>query len=1093
MIENDPVQPARARLSVVKEKILDRLVRGDASDLLQSQAAIPRRPHNGPVPLSYAQEQVWLHAQMAGEVPIYNEPITIVRRGALDVRVLERCLKEMIRRHEVWRTTFDTFDGQPVQIVHSCPESFHVPEFDLRHLPATTQEVEARRLAENDARRMFDLKKGPLLRAILVRLGDQEYRICMTFHQLVFDSVTAYRIIVPELANLYDAFSKGRCSPLPDLPIQYADFSYWQRRNQSSTTRNENLAYWKRRLEGELSALQWPNSCTRPPVQSHRGALDHFALPESLTSRIRAFSREEGVSLYVTLLTGFAAILHRYTGQTDIILGALSAGRKLPELEPLAGYFVNPLALRIDFSGSPRFRELVARVREVVVDALSRDGIPFQEIAKIVQPKIDPSRNPLFQIIFSLQPEMPCSYREWDLRTEEVGNGGSKMDLIVVVDSRPDRIFGPITFNPDLFDASTISRMVDHWKTLLSYAVDHPEQWVAELPILTAGERQRIVCDWNDTRVDYRKDLCLHELIEAQVERSPEAVAVTFEDYELSYRELNTRANVVAHHLRRMGVRADELVGVCMQRSVEMVVSLLGILKAGGAYVPLDPDYPSMRLRNMIGDCCPKAILTQQAFLNQLGNHSTQVICLDADWEQFADEPKTNLQVISTLQNLCYAIYTSGSTGRPKGVLNTHSGIVNRLLWMQDTYRLSGSDRILQKTPYSFDVSVWEFFWPLMTGARLVMARPDGHKDFSYLVDVIRKEQITTLHFVPSMLAAFLEVEGVDRCTSLKHVFCSGEALPFDVQQRFFQRSKADLYNLYGPTEAAVDVTSWHCSPNDTSSTVSIGRPIANVRIYILDRNMQPMPTGLEGELYIGGIAVARGYLKRPELTAEKFVPDPFSDEPGSRLYKTGDLARFRPDGNIEFIGRIDDQVKIDGVRIELGEIESVIREHPDVRDVRVVVRKDHTGERRLFAYVVPAEERMFSLSDVLSYVRSSLPSHMTPQLVKLDRLPLSANGKLDREALPPPPVRCEDDTTSLVEPQNEVERLLAQLWKDILGVEQVSPHDNFLDIGGHSLLAVQFVSRLQAELGVRIAPREVAFQTLRQLAAVCGERLPHQ
>jgi amino acid adenylation domain-containing protein len=1093
MIENDPIQTTHARLSDVKRKVLDRLVRGDASNALRLQTVIPGRPYKGPVPLSYAQEQVWLHAQMAGEVPTYGDPITIHRRGVLDVRVLEHCLEEMVQRHEIWRTTFDTVAGQPVQIIHPRSESFHLHEFDLRHFPAPSREAEARRLAGEDARRTFDIKNGPLLRAILLRIGDEEYRICMTFHHLVSDGVTAYRVIIPELASLYDAFSNGRCSPLPELPIQYADFSYWQRRTVPSAARDEAIAYWKRQLAGELSVLSWPNDRPRPPAQSHRGALDHFELPDHLASRIKAFSREEGVSLYVTLLAGFATVLHRYTGQTDIILGALSAGRKLPELEALAGYFVNPLALRIDLSGDPNFRELVSRVSNVVSNAISRDTMPFQELVKIVQPKTDPSRNPLFQIIFSLQPEMPHPYGGWDLRTEEVGNGSSKLDLIVVADSRPDGIFGPITYNPDVFDGLTISRMIGHWQTLLSHAVDNPEQRIAELPILTEEERQRIVCDWNDTRVDYPKDLCLHEFIEAQVEKSPEAIALIFEDHKLSYRELNTWANSLAHHLRRMGVGPDELVGMYMQRSEEMVIALLGILKSGGAYVPLDTECPSKRLLNMIEDCCPKVILTQQVLLKQLGNCSAQVICLDADRGWFTDEPKTNPQIITTLQNLCYAIYTSGSTGRPKGALNTHSGIVNRLLWMQDAYQLSPSDRILQKTPYTFDVSVWEFFWPLMTGACLVIARPDGHKDFTYLIDLVRREQITTLHFVPTMLGAFLEAGGVKRCVSLKRVFCSGEALPFDVQQRFFLRSKAELYNLYGPTEAAVDVTSWRCIPNDKSSTVPIGRPIANVRIYILDRNMQPVPTGVEGELYIGGIALARGYLKRPELTAAKFVPDPFNDKPGSRLYKTGDLGRFRPDGNIEFIGRMDDQVKINGVRIELGEIESVLREHPDVRDVRVLVREDRPGERRLVAYIVPADEREFSLAAIVGYVRDNLPTYMRPQLVKLRSLPLSVNGKLDRKALPPAPPRCKQETLNFAEPQNQVEKLLAQLWRDILGIDQVSPYDNFVDVGGHSLLAVQLVSRLQAELGVRIAPREVAFQTLRQLAAVCGERLQHQ
>jgi len=1090
MIENDPV-PTHSELSDVKKRALERLIRGDRDNELRSPG-IPRRSCEGPVPLSYAQEQVWLQAQMAGEVPSYGDPITIRRHGALDVRVLTRCLQEIAQRHEIWRTTFDIIKGQPVQIVHPVSEPIHIPEYDLRHLLAAEMEAEARRLAGEDACRTFDIRNGPLLRAILLRVEDEEYRICMTLHHLVSDGVSAYHALLPELASLYDAFSNRRGSPLPDLTIQYADFSCWQRQSMSSSAGIEAVAYWRNQLAGELPVLPWPNDRPRPPVQSHRGALDHFEFPGSLTAKLKSFCRQEGVSVYVTLLAAFVSVLYRYTQQTEMVLGAVSSGRRIPGTETLAGYFMNPLALRVDLSGNPSFRALVARLREVVINAISHDATPFHEVVKAVRPKLDLSRNPLFQIVFSQQPETPRAYPGWDLRTEEVGNGRSKLDLIVVVDSREDKIFGPITYNPDLFDALTISQMIGHWETLLAQAVHEPEKSISELALLTEEERQRIVHDWNATHVDYpRRDQCLHQLIEAQVERSPEAIAVVFEDRKLSYRELDARANALAHRLRRMGVGPEDLVGLYMQRSEDMVIALLGILKAGGAYVPLDTDCPVKRLLNMIEDCSPKVILTQQALFAQLASSTAEVMCLDADRAWLAEEPQTNPQVVTSPPNLCYAIYTSGSTGRPKGVLNTHLGVVNRLLWMQDAYQLSPSDRVLQKTPYTFDVSVWEFLWPLMTGACMVLARPDGHKDFAYLVDLIQRERITTLHFVPTVLGAFLQSDGVERCVSLKRVICSGEALTLDLQQRFFLRCKAELHNLYGPTEAAVDVTAWRCSPDEQSATVPIGRPIANVRIYILDRNMQPVPAGVPGELHIGGIALARGYLNRPELTAEKFVPDPFAGEPGGRLYKTGDLARFRADGNIEFIGRIDEQVKINGVRIELGEIESVLREHQHIRDARVLVREDRPGERRLVAYIVPREE--FSLPNVVGYVREHLPPNMRPQLVKLDSLPLTVSGKLDRKALPQPPARSKSDRAKGSEPESPLEKTLAQLWTDILRIDHVSPYDNFLDVGGHSLLAVQFVSRLQAELGVRITPREVAFQTLRQLAAVCGERLPQQ
>jgi len=1074
-------------LSEAKRRLLERYLCSESRQDTAGHAYIGRRPPGESAPLSFSQQQVWLHAQMAGDIPFYNETMTVCREGPLDVALLHRCFLEIIRRHEIWRTTFDTIRGEPVQIVQPPPHMFPLPMRDLRSLPSAEREGEAMRLATADAQRPFDLKNGPLLRVLVVRMDDERYRLYMTLHHIIFDAVTGFRVFLPELTTLYESLSAGNRSPLPDLRIQYADFAYAQRQESAPEIWSKHLDYWRRQLAGELPQLEWPSDRARPPIETHRGAIQRFALPTTLVRALRGCGRDQGVSLYMTLLSAFAAVLHRYTGQDDIIVGSFTAGRKLAELEPLLGYFVNPLTLRIDVSGDPSFRELQLRVRGVVLDSLAHEDVPFAQIVKEVQHKPDPSRNPLFQVVLSQQPPMAPVAPGWDLATEEICNGGSKVDLIIAVGERGDSISVPITYNPDLFDSSTILRMVGHWQTLLAGACADPQITIHKLPILTEAERTRLLVEWNDTRVDYPKHLCLHQLFEAQAERTPDATALVYKRDRVSYRDLNARANQIAHHLRQRGVGPDVLVGICMERSIEMVVGLLGIMKAGGAYVPLDPDYPKDRLCTILADSRVLILLTGHSLLNRLPASAVQVICLDTGWKELAGEVSSNPECGSSPENLAYVIYTSGSTGKPKGVMNIHAGIVNRLLWMQAAYQLTSDDRVLQKTPYSFDVSVWEFFWPLITGACLVMAKPGGHKDSDYLVEVIQREMITTLHFVPSMLQVFLEASGLEACTSLKRVICSGEALPFEVQKRFFARLGTELHNLYGPTEAAVDVTYWQCQPDHTEPVVPIGRPIANVQIYLLDPNLQPVPLGIPGELHIGGVALARGYLNRPELTAEKFIPNPFSGEPGARLYKTGDLARHRADGNIEFLGRIDDQVKIRGFRIELGEIEAVLHEHPGVRDARVIVREDVPGDRRLAAYIVPAREPA-PLVEICNDLKDKLPSYMIPILVTLKELPLTPNGKLDRRALPPP------ERTEVAEafegPRDPTERLLAEVWAEVLGVEHVSVYDNFFDLGGHSLTALQVVARLRNRLGVSVKPSELAFHTLGQLAAVCGERL---
>jgi amino acid adenylation domain-containing protein len=612
--------------------------------------------------------------------------------------------------------------------------------------------------------------------------------------------------------------------------------------------------------------------------------------------------------------------------------------------------------------------------------------------------------------------------------------------------------------------------MLGHLKTLLENIAKNPDRSLSSLPILTYTERHRLLIEWNKTQVEYPQHHCLHHLFEAQVERTPDAVAVRFEEQDLTYRELNNKANQLARHLRKLGVEPETLVGVYMERSLEMVISLYGILKAGGAYVPLDPEYPPNRVAFMVKDTQAPVLLTQKRLETSLPEHEAKVICLDSSWETIASESTGNLNNTTTAENIAYVIYTSGSTGRPKGVMNYHRGICNRLLWMQDEYRLTGDDRVLQKTPFSFDVSVWEFFWPLLVGARLVVARPGGHKDSGYLVRVIVEQEITTLHFVPSMLQLFLEDMDVEKCRSLKRVICSGEALPYDLQNRFFARLGAELHNLYGPTEAAVDVSYWECQRESKLMTVPIGRPVANTQLYILDRHLDPVPIGVAGELHIGGVQVARGYLNRPKLTKEKFIPDPFNENPTARLYKTGDLARFLPDGDIEFLGRIDHQVKIRGNRIELGEIESVLGTHPSIKQAVVLAREDDPGEMRLVAYLVTSSHQKPDIPQLRSHLETTLPDFMIPStFVTLEVMPLLTNGKVNRQALPKPSNKRPELGHAYVPPRDELERYLSEYWCNIIKLDRVGIHDHFFELGGNSLQAARFINRLQQDLGENI------------------------
>jgi amino acid adenylation domain-containing protein len=791
----------------------------------------------------------------------------------------------------------------------------------------------------------------------------------------------------------------------------------------------------------------------------------------------------------MVLMAAYQVLLHRYSGQDDLLVGTPMLGRSRPEHRGIIGYFANPVVVRSDLSGNPAFTTYVQQVREAVIGAIEHQDFPFPLLVERLNLARDPARSPLFQTLFVLGKSQIGS--EVDGRDAlpldplPLGQQAGQFELQLEIDEVGDALFGYLKYNTDLFDATTIDQMAGHFQRLVEGLVHDPACPIDNLPLLGAAERQQIMLTWNATETPYPLDRCLHEFIEDQVARTPDAPVLIFEETCVSYAELNRHANQLAHHLRRTGVGPETMVGVCMERSYEMVISLLAVLKAGGAYVPFDPTYPRDHLAFMVADSQVPVLLTQEKLRPHLPTSTAQVIAVDTAWPQIAQESSANPPVCTGPHNAAYMIYTSGSTGRPKGAINEHRGIVNRLLWMQDAYRLDASDRVLQKTPFSFDVSVWEFFWPLMTGACLVVARPEGHRDPAYLVQIIQQHQITTLHFVPSMLETFLHAAHVERCTSIRRVICSGEALAYELQARFFARLDTELHNLYGPTEAAVDVTYWACQQPAARPVVPIGRPIANIQMYVLDRYQQPVPVGVPGELYIGGIGVGRGYWNRPELTRERFLPDPFRDEPGAQLYRTGDLARFWPDGTIEYLGRLDHQVKIRGFRIELGEIEMVLSTFPGVRATVVMAREDAPGDRRLVAYLVSDEGVSPSISQLRAYLKEQLPEYMVPSaFVALPELPLTPNGKVNRRALPAPEDLRPTLDTAYVAPRSELERTIARHWQEVLGVPRVGIHDNFFDLGGHSLRVAKLHRRLTEALGRELPLTDLfAYPTVAALA----------
>ncbi len=1018
---------------------------------------IPHRPAGAPAPLSWAQRQVWLHAQVAPDVPVYNEPITVRRRGPLDVDALERALSEIVARHEIWRTVFAVEDGEPVQRI-APPWRWSVPVVDLRGLPAGVREAEALHLARLDAVRPFDLARGPLVRALLVHVDDDDHRLFLTLHHIVHDGVSVFGLLIPELTALYGAFVAGERSPLAELPIQYGDFARWERSVLDGEALQPHLDYWQGRLGGDRPATELTSDRPRPARQSFRGARQAFALPPALGDGLKVLSAQERVTLFMTLFAAFAAVVHRYTGLDDLTLGTVSAGRKRPEIQRLLGFFANPLALRVVTAGDPTVRELLHRVRDSALDALAHDEAPIEQVVNALKLPRDPRRNPLFQLVFALEAPRSALPAGWELSHLDVDPGTSKFDLYLELADHGPHMVGRCVYQTDLFDAPTIGRFVQHYRRTLEAFVADPEQRLSALPLVDEVERARLL-EWGTRRGSY-PEMPIHRIFEAHVARRPDTVALVADDRRLTYAELDRYANQLAQRLRTLGARPGVRVGVLMERSLEMVVALLGVLKSGAAYVPLGAAYPRDLLAFMLEDADVAAVVTVDRLRMALPDTAPTTIVLDADGTLAGPAPTTIVDVGP--DDVAYVMYTSGSTGRPKGVAVPHRGIV-RLLFGQDYTRFAPDEVFGHVSAFTFDVTTFEIWGALLHGARCVML-PPGVPTPAVVADTIGRHGITTLWLTGSLFNGLIE-DAPGALAGLRRLLVGGEALSVPHVRRALGLLRGtQLINGYGPTEASV-FACCHPVPRDLPAdapSVPIGRPITNTDAYVMDRHGQLTPIGVPGELLLGGPGVALGYVNRPDLTREKFIPDPFTGEPGARVYRTGDLVRWRPDGTLEYLGRLDNQVKVRGFRIEPGEVEAAIAQYPEVREVAVAARPDGHGGKRLVAYVVPRAASGPPLTELRPFLGERLAPHMIPSLfVTLTSLPLTPSGKIDRQRLPAPEALTTTPSGEVVEPRDAVEGQLVELWEDLLGVRGIGVTDDFFDLGGHSLLAVRMLQRL--------------------------------
>lgn len=1050
-------------------------------------------PRDAQLPLSFAQQRLWFLDQLQPGNPFYNLYSAVRLKGELDVFALEQSFNEVVRRHEALRTVFPNVNGKPAQVIMPAAKlALHFK--DLRELPESEREAEAMRLATEDVQRPFDLTRGPLLRLTLMQIGEQEHMLVLCIHHIVSDGWSS-RVLIRELVLLYEDFSTGQRSHLPELPIQYADYARWQREWLQGDVLEAQLDYWRKQLAGAPAVLELPIAKARPAVQTFRGARVPHLLPREISAAIQELSRREGVTQFMILLAAFQVLLSRYSGQDDIVVGTPIAGRGRIETEDLIGFFVNTLVLRTDLAGNPSFQELLRRVREVALGAAAHQDLPFEKLVEELQPERDLNRTPLFQVMFALQNIPQDSYELSNLALSAIGaeTGAAKFDLTLFFHPTGDGLLGTLEYNTDLFDAESIRNMWQHFETLLRGLIGHPEQQILSLPLLTEPERRQLLVEWNDTATPFPHDASFQQLFEEQVKRTPEAIAIASEKTTLTYNELNQRANRLAGFLVAKGIGPEEVVAVLAPRGISLLTAMLAIFKTGAAYLPLDPRHPAARHVQVLTQSRASLLLVAEDLEPQVGKVRLETDTPVYQLEQAlnTDAGSDNPELRSGPRNLAYVIFTSGSTGLPKGAMIEQRGMINHLYIKMRDLDLKPADIVAQTASQCFDISVWQFLAPLLAGAQVRIYNDEVVADPRAFLQALEMDAVSVVETVPSLLRALLaEMNESGKATdlsTLRWMLATGEALTPEICRAWkqFAGDRIRLLNAYGPTECSDDVTHYEVksAPAEQVVRMSIGRALANTQLYIVDREMQPVPVGVSGELCVGGDGVGRGYLYDTRRSAESFIPNPFSDVAGERLYRTGDLCRYLPDGEIEFLGRIDDQVKLRGFRIELGEIEAALSSHDAVEQAAVVVREDSEGDKRLVAYIVAAGEQPLNgepalLQDALrEYLKAHLPEYMTPQVfVMLEALPLTSNGKLDRRSLPAPDY-SQARAKTYQAPRTEIETIVAEIWTDVLGEKQIGVDDNFFSVGGHSLLATQVISRIRQRFEIEL-PLRVMFES---------------
>ncbi|WP_066825791.1 non-ribosomal peptide synthetase [Sphingomonas mali] len=1056
---------AHVDLSASKRALLEKMMRGGGVAVAKPQQ-IEKRAPDTEIPLSADQRQVWLHAIMAPDVPLYNESITIHRFGSFDRGAMERSVNEILRRHEAWRTAFVEEGGVLVQRVREHRDII-LPFDDVSHLPEAERDAAALAIGQEDARRAIDLNDAPLFRARIVKLADDNHRLYFTLHHIIFDGVAIYRVIVPELAKLYDAFSRGAPSPLPMPALQYGDYTIWQQEHLKSAPIQKQIDYWRRTLADAPPKLELIGDRTKPARPTHAGSMEVFEIPNDLIENLKLVGRRHGVTLYMTLLAAYHAQLHLYSGDEDIIVGGVTDLRRRPELENVVGYFLNTIALRAKPKGETRFSDFLTEVRDSVLGALAASEAPFDEVVRALDVKRQPGTHPLFNCLFSIEPPVDPFPEGWDLTQMDVVVGGAKFDLYLELDERQNEgMHGRFLYSTELFDPSTVRRMIGHYLTILEGVVADATVPLKDLPLLGADERQKLLVEWNATEVAPSPEL-LPDTLRAQVAARPNAVAIRFGDQAVSYAALDARADAIASGLHAAGIKRGDLVGLCLDRSPDMVAALIAVHRIGAAYLPLDPDFPAARLDYIARDAGAAALLTEK----KLGH-----VLPDCPLPRLLIDDMTATGTVSAVtvapDDLAYVLYTSGSTGNPKGVEIGHGALINLLESFRANPGFSAEDSLLAVTTLSFDIAGLELFLPLISGGELILAPKSVTADPRQLNDLFVSAQPSVMQATPATWRALIEA-GWQGSPTLR-ILCGGEALPRDLAESLIERS-GELWNVYGPTETTIWSTIARVTPGD--GPVPIGRPIANTRIHILDKYHNTAPIGVVGELFIGGAGLAHGYRHRPDLTAERFVTIR-----GERLYRTGDLARYRPDGTILCLGRVDNDEKIRGYRVAVEEIEGALAEHPDVVAAAVRSWPDASGERALAAYIVTRGDALPSRAELREHLARTLPDYMIPSHFEhLPALPMTPNAKVDRKALPQPGGA---GAREIEPPQGETEEKLAAIWCDLLRIGQVSRDDSFFELGGHSLLVARLLVRIEQQWGRRIGMAEF-FQapTLEKLA----------